>query len=165
MQFQVLFYNTDVEKLTTQEQGLITVSRRAIREAVKEIDMISPMGGTSHVKAIRAGLNLKPDAVFVLTDAKIDQEEDLTDAQINELTNLNRQQASARGGPGRKTTIHVIHFRHVSMLDRPPPDDAAGPGRRRKRAPQNQGGPMERPIVLKRLAEENNGTYTVIPLK
>lgn len=74
------FFGTDVQRL----------------DAVRQMSVVQPTGGTSHFPALKRALELTPDVVFFLTDG---QEPALSAKQINQLNRL-----------GRGARIHCIEF-------------------------------------------------------
>ena len=70
-QFQVIFYNREPFALTPRdarsEMFRGTATHRL--EVQRQIDTVTPDGGTQHQKAIEMALDLNPDVIFFLTDA------------------------------------------------------------------------------------------------
>jgi hypothetical protein len=95
-QFQVIFYNRQVEVLRPLAgYGLMSATDGNLRWAAQQIQAIAAEGATDHERALKAALALEPDAVFFLTDAG-----DLTARQVDAITQLNR---------GR-SAIHTFEF-------------------------------------------------------
>lgn len=103
MEFQVVFYSDDpfVLDLPGRDERMVSVNEKNLAAARDEIREMKPQGGTNHKKALQRALKLRPDIIFLLTDA-----EDIDNAVIRELTRENQK----RGGP--KAKIHVILFHH-----------------------------------------------------
>ena len=74
------FFGTDVQRL----------------DAVRQMSLVQPTGGTSHFPALKRALELAPDVVFFLTDG---QEPALSAKELNQLSRL-----------GRGARIHCIEF-------------------------------------------------------
>lgn len=106
MEFQVLFYNTDVSPLNIGGVGFIRATAERREQAVRAITATRAEGGTDHVKALRKAIGMKGDAIFMLTDAESDRGEEINEKQIDEISKLNRARA------GNPASIHVIHFDH-----------------------------------------------------
>ncbi len=84
--FQVVFYNTEAFLLPIGEGKLIEASSLLRTRARKEIERISPEGGTNHVKPLHIAFSLRPEVIYYLTDADMLSEDDVAD-----LTRINRQ--------------------------------------------------------------------------
>jgi Ca-activated chloride channel family protein len=123
--FQVIFYN--------EEEVLVLRSNSANKyfqgtdsqrlDAVRQIRLIQPSGGTVHMPAIQQGLELEPDVLFFLTDG---EEPPLSDRDLAEIRRANQG-----------THIHCIQFGNGRRTT-----DASGadPGNwLQKLAAQNQG--------------------------
>jgi hypothetical protein len=93
--FQVLAYNRFVTPLVPAPAGLAAAEPALVALAAGALDDLLPSGATDHVAALRRGLALRPDLLFLLTDA-----DDLTDKDVLAVTNANR------GG----TAIHVVEL-------------------------------------------------------
>lgn len=104
-QFQVLFYNQDVQPLRLDAApGLLRASAVNKHRAVSQIRLVPAEGATRHQPALDAALRLKPSIVFFLTDA----ESGLTADETAVLA------ARASG----RTRFHCIHF--AEGPDEPP---------------------------------------------
>lgn len=100
MEFQIVFYN-DEPQMLNQSAKLLPVSELAVARARAQIESAIPSGGTNHEKALRLAIEIRPDVIYVLTDA-----EDVSPKLVNQLSHLNRLSR----GPKRAAVIHVIHF-------------------------------------------------------
>jgi Ca-activated chloride channel family protein len=70
-QFQILFYNETVTKLRVPGQnreGFYAATGRNVRRALAAVSAQESVGGTKHIEALNASVQLKPDVVFFLTD-------------------------------------------------------------------------------------------------
>jgi hypothetical protein len=96
-QFQIVFYN---ERPHIYHHGgesrLFWADDQNKQGAKRFIQRISAGGGTNHLDAIGAALRMRPDVVFLYTDA---EEPRLSDEDLQRLQRLNRS-----------ATIHVIEF-------------------------------------------------------
>lgn len=81
---QVLAYNRTVLPLIPSLTGLRLRGRLDLTELSARLDELTPSGGTDHVAALRRGLALRPDVLFLITDAA-----DLSDAQVRQVAALN----------------------------------------------------------------------------
>ena len=84
--FQVLVFNHDVDVFGSGE-GLIDVNSANKARCVRFLNSLVPTGGTSSEAALMAGLRMRPDVVFFLTDA----DEELTDQALERIQTLRRQ--------------------------------------------------------------------------
>jgi hypothetical protein len=84
--FQILIYNQGVRALRpASAEGLIRADVGNVEKARAGLEDIHAAGSTNHAAALRAALYLRPDVLFLLTDA-----DDLTEAVVNDITRLNR---------------------------------------------------------------------------
>jgi hypothetical protein len=93
--FQVFAYNRFVKPLVPPPAGLAAADPTLVALASGSLDDLLPSGPTDHVAALRRGLALRPDLVFLLTDAAA-----LTDRDVLAVTNANK------GG----AAIHVVEL-------------------------------------------------------
>lgn len=94
--FQVLVYNRTAEPLLPRGlSGLALADPDTIEQALRRMDEVTASGATDHVGALRAGLGLRPEVLFLVTDA-----DELTDADVRAITIRNQ---------GR-TAIHVVEL-------------------------------------------------------
>lgn len=92
--FQVVFYNTVARPLRIGgSEGLLPADPETLRTATAALRSVSPEGNTDHAGALRCGLRLRPDVLFLVTDA-----DDLSPEQVRALTSFN----------GGRTVIHTI---------------------------------------------------------
>jgi Ca-activated chloride channel family protein len=68
--FAVVFYNLDPERVVAEDGGLLNATS-ANKERIRTLSRaLKPYGGTDHVAALRAGLRLKPEVIYFLTDGQ-----------------------------------------------------------------------------------------------
>jgi hypothetical protein len=105
--FQVIPYNRLAEPLEVDgRRGLVAAVPACVEEAVHLLDDIQPEGATDHAKALRRGLLLRPDVLFLVTDA-----DGLAPAEAASLLRLNQGRAA----------LHVVELSHGG------PDQPDGP--------------------------------------
>jgi hypothetical protein len=100
--FQIIAYNRHAEPFVIDGQtGLSPANPASIEAAVRLLAAVQPEGSTDHAQAIRRALLLRPDVLFLVTDA-----DDLT-GTVTALARLNRSRAAfhvielSRGKVGR----------------------------------------------------------------
>lgn len=98
--FQILAYNRAVVPLVRSASGLVVADTPHLAQALNALEELSATGSTDHVAALRQALALRPELLFLLTDA-----DNLQDRDVSTLTRLN-QAGSA---------IHVIEFTRSSV--------------------------------------------------
>jgi hypothetical protein len=103
-QFQIVFYNTEAKLLNLGGTQLRPASEYYVRKAREQITQIAAQGGTNHVSALALALKLRPDVLFLLTDA-----ERFDEKPIHELT-----RTKVGGRHMLRTAIHIIQFTHGS---------------------------------------------------
>lgn len=81
---QVLAYNRTITPLVPSPTGLTLRGLVSLSDLFAQLDALTPTGATDHVAAIRRGLALHPDVLFLVTDA-----DDLTEGQVRQLTAFN----------------------------------------------------------------------------
>ncbi len=92
--FQVILYNRQAEPLAAGGRSGYLPADGPTREAVARALVATPAAGnTDHVHALRRGLFLRPDALFLITDG-----DGLSDAEVLEATRRN----------GGRTAIHTV---------------------------------------------------------
>jgi hypothetical protein len=99
-QFQIIFYNERIAVFnpfhpSPPRMMFASDANRALAEEF--VRSIVPAGGTRHAEAIRTAIGLRPDAIFLLTDAEFPR---LSPSELAEIRRLNRAGAS----------IHTIEF-------------------------------------------------------
>lgn len=109
MEFQVYFYNTEVEALDLPGRTLAKASYQNKKRAREQILKLRPEGGTDHEKALRKALDAYADVIFFLTDADDEGNEAAQITMIKEMTVINHRKRGLRSKPA---TIHVIQFQH-----------------------------------------------------
>lgn len=98
--FQVLVYNRVAEPLLPRGlSGLALADPDTVAQAIRKLDDVTASGPTDHVGALRAGLRLRPEVLFLVTDEPSDANE-LTDAHVRAVTMMNQ------GG----AAIHVVEL-------------------------------------------------------
>jgi hypothetical protein len=98
-QFQVIFYNQAPQAMPSFRGAAATMAAAdelGKRQAANFIGSIYADGATNHLEALRLALSLRPDVVFLLTDAN---EPRLSPAELSAIRQLNRH-----------TSIHTIEF-------------------------------------------------------
>ena len=94
--FQVILYNLRAEPLRIGGRSGYLPADEPTRAAVAEVlERTAATGSTNHVNALRQGLFLRPDVLFLVTDA-----DELSERDVQEVIRVN----SAR------TAIHVIEL-------------------------------------------------------
>jgi hypothetical protein len=96
--FQIIVYNTQQTYLTGRSLQFATPTH--VEAALKALETIGGAGGTNHYEAIRLGLDLQPDELFLLTDTC-----DLTPQQMRALTEWNH---------GR-TIVHTLAWGRLAV--------------------------------------------------
>lgn len=146
-QFQVIFYN-DQPLLAPVRRGhaksLLPGDDASKRLALQFAGGIFAEGPTNHLAALAAALELKPDAIFFLTDAS---GETLRPDQLVYLRRLNRT-----------ATIHTIEFGTRPFVTGPIVTGPFGTG------PLDTGPLSSQPSFLAQLALENGGQHAYIDL-
>ena len=81
-QFAVIFYALEPHILSDDQghQGLMAATASNRKRVQSQIAKIEPDGGTDHMTALRASLALKPEVIFLLTDADL-----MTNGDVNEI--------------------------------------------------------------------------------
>ena len=99
-QFQIIFYNDEARPFVPAGSPLrlLLGEESMLRRATSYVDAIKAFGGTEHYEALRMALQMGPDVVFFLTDARVPR---LSAAQL-----ANVKQLADRCG----ATIHAIEF-------------------------------------------------------
>lgn len=97
-QFQVIFYNENprIFRSPSGRPELIWADEQGKQAAREFIQAIEANGGTNHMDALKAGLAMRPDVIFFLTDA------DQPTLTYEELQRVRRWNYG--------TTIHAIEF-------------------------------------------------------
>ena len=102
--FQLICYNDSRSVFRVVESGELPVATDANRAAATEfLGTIGPQGGTKHFPALLAALAMRPDVIFLMTDA-----------QPPGLNRLELDTLSAKAG--ERVTIHAIEF---GLVDEP----------------------------------------------
>jgi len=70
-EFQIIFYNEDLQPMPTtgQRTSMFRGTEANRNRAAQHIRSVQPSGGTRHKEALLEALRLKPDVIFFLTDA------------------------------------------------------------------------------------------------
>jgi len=98
-QFQIIFYDDDLRefRLASSKPSLVwanEINKGIARQFLAEVQ---PDGGTDHLRALEAALRLRPDHIFLLTDA---DEPQMTAAQRQKIKQQN----------AGKSRIHCVEF-------------------------------------------------------
>ena len=94
--FQVIPYNRLAEPFAIESQrGLVPADPATVEQVVSLLDDVKPEGITDHANALRRGLLLRPDILFLITDGN-----DLKPGDVPALIRLNQ---------GR-SILHVIEL-------------------------------------------------------
>jgi hypothetical protein len=89
-EFQVIFYNQDVSVFSPDGRPTMYFANDVMKQEAKAfINRTIPDGGTDHVKALKMAFKLKPDVIFLLTDA----EGGFTNQELRDLGRYNRSAA------------------------------------------------------------------------
>jgi len=108
--FQVVPYNRHAEPLRVNSSTDLLIAEPAnVSEVKRRIDDMRAEGGTDHLRALKEAIHLKPDAIFVVTDA-----DGLTQEAVDAATRINVGKAA----------IHCIELANGS-------DDGGSPAFRR----------------------------------
>src|SRR5262249_12027581 len=102
--FQVILYHDVARPLLPSQPGWLEATPTRIQEAVAALAQVPSEGATNHAAGLRAGLQLRPDVLFFLTDA-----DDLTHEHMRLAVQLN---------PQGRTVIHTIEL-SLDNRDRP----------------------------------------------
>ena len=87
--FQVLFYNQGIEPVRAAgTTGLLLADPATIEQTLSRLDDFPASGGTNHAAALRAALWLRPDTLFLVTDA-----DDLSERVVRDITRANSGRA------------------------------------------------------------------------
>lgn len=97
--FQVLVYNQVVTPIVPAPAGLARANEAQVTLAIGELDKLACTGKTNHILAIQRALQLRPDILFLLTDA-----DNLLETDVALLTRANTA----------GTAIHVVELSRVS---------------------------------------------------
>lgn len=97
-QFQIVFYNDKIRvlEISGEPTAMFFATDVNKNSGSRFVDSISGSGGTDHLAALKYGLSLGPDVIFLLTDA----EGGFTPAEMGAISDWNR------GG----TVINAIEF-------------------------------------------------------
>jgi len=88
--FQVILYNRRAEPLRVNgSTGLLIAETANVSEVNRRIGDLRAEGGTDHLRALKEAIHLKPDAIFVVTDA-----DGLTQEAVDAATRMNLGQAA-----------------------------------------------------------------------
>lgn len=94
--FQVILYNLQAETLRIDGNSGYLPADESTRAAVaRALERTAAAGSTNHVNALRQGLFLRPDVLFLVTDA-----DELTDREVQDVARFNTS----------RTAIHVIEL-------------------------------------------------------
>ena len=83
--FQVILYNRQAEPLRVAAQsGFLQADQPTRAEVARQLASVPAAGNTDHLRALRRGLLLQPDVLFLITDA-----DELSDRDVLEATRQN----------------------------------------------------------------------------
>ena len=85
-QFEIIFYNQETRVRGSGRPKLYYATDEMKQTAINFIDRTKPSGGTDHVNALKQAFRLRPDVIFLLTDA----EGGFSDSQMREISRFNR---------------------------------------------------------------------------
>lgn len=88
-QFQVIFYNQDpyvMNPFGNQSPQMLFANDSGKRAAANFVSGVTADGSTSHVRALKMALRMRPDVIFFLTDA---DEPQMTVSELREIRTLN----------------------------------------------------------------------------
>jgi len=114
-QFQIIFYNEKPRLL--QSPQLLFADENGLSQAESFVNSMTAAGGTDHWQALQLALRMRPDVIFLLTDA---DEPPLSPKQLDEIRRNNAA-----------TSVNVIEFKSGP--------DAGKRGFLRQLAEQNRG--------------------------
>lgn len=118
---QVLAYNRTITPLVPSATGMTLRGLVSLSDLFAQMDALTPTGGTDHVAALRRGLALHSDVLFLVTDA-----DDLTEAQVRQVTALNGGRVAVqvvelcRGGMARPGPLAQLAARNGGVYRRVP---------------------------------------------
>jgi hypothetical protein len=98
-QFQIIFYNEEPQVMPDfrgRASAMVFANEPGKRLAANFVGSVSPHGSTDHLRALRTALAMRPDVIFLLTDAS---EAQLSVAELATIRRLNE-----------RTTISTIEF-------------------------------------------------------
>jgi hypothetical protein len=98
VRFQVVAYSSSARFLGPT--GFLTKDEATLRAITLALEELEPSGTTNHVQALRCALALKPDVLYLVTDA-----EQVSDAEVDLIGRLNAQLTQGH------TAIHAIELR------------------------------------------------------
>lgn len=79
-QFQIIFYNEKPKMMPVPQ--MLFADENGVRQAESFVGSITASGGTDHLQALQMAMRLKPDVIFLLTDA---DEPPLTAKQLTDV--------------------------------------------------------------------------------
>jgi hypothetical protein len=120
-QFQIIFYNEKPKMMPVPQ--MLFADENGVQQAQSFVNTITAAGGTDHVQALQLAMRLRPDVIFLLTDA---DEPPLTAKQLADV----RQNNTA--------IINVIEFKSPPV-GKSPAAPAAKRGSLRQLAAENRG--------------------------
>jgi hypothetical protein len=112
-QFQVVLYNHHPDTLYIHHHFDLAVLDAAAREEVAHaVANLTATGGSNHHAALEQALNFQPDVLYLVTDGA-----DLSEAEVNALTHLNKRTAIhavelGRRGPLANSPLRVLASRN-----------------------------------------------------
>jgi len=109
MSFQIVFYCDTVMTLNNPDRrkDLIPATEFAKDKAVQFVRDLEAEGGTNHKLGLDRAFELRPDVIFMMTDADDDTDDDLR-RLINYVSTLNHRKSEQQA----PASIHMIHLWH-----------------------------------------------------
>jgi hypothetical protein len=96
--FQVILYNRRAQPLVIDRRtDLLMASPETVEAVARIMADLQPSGGTDHAQALRAGLVLRPDVLYLVTDA-----DELGLAEVLAVTRFNQERS--------RSIIHVVEL-------------------------------------------------------
>jgi hypothetical protein len=108
MEFQVVLYSDEADLLlvsSNRQYSLVPASEMNKDRAAKLLFDLRGDGGTRHDRGLEKALQLKPEVMFLLTDAEDDSENDIR-RLVKRIADYNAKI------DGRRVTVHVMQYWH-----------------------------------------------------
>ncbi len=108
-QFQIVFYNERPRVM--QSPQLLFADENGLAQAQSFVNSMTAAGGTDHLQALQLALRLRPDVIFLLTDA---EEPPLTSRQLDDIrrdnaaTNINVIEFKSGPNPGKRGFLQQL---------------------------------------------------------
>jgi hypothetical protein len=103
-QFQIIFYNEQPKILPAPQ--MLFADENGLRQAESFVGSITAAGGTDHLQALKLAMRLRPDVIFLLTDADEPPltPKQLTDIHQNNTAIINVIEFKYSTAPGKSST-------------------------------------------------------------